>query len=138
MPYRFLPHTADAYFEAWGDTWEEVLCSSVQAFYAVMFEGEREGKEEKTVVVEAEDIDILIHDVLEELLFLLDVEGFVGAECKAEITGNGTLRAVVRIRGEKLDPRKHRPKDEVKAVTYHELRAWEEGGKKYFRCILDL
>ena len=75
--------------------------------------------EQRTRTVEAEDREGLLINWLNDLLLLLNAEGFVPARFEVrELTGT-RLRADVA--GEPVDPERHRFHLDVKAATYHQL-----------------
>ncbi len=63
--------------------------------------------------------DYLLFDWLNELLYAFETERLVLSEFQVELDADG-LRATAR--GEPLDPARHGPEHEVKAITYHGLR----------------
>ena len=62
MPYRYLEHTADALFEAWGETREELFSAAADALLNVMVEdlATVAAKEEIPLRVEHEEMDLLL------------------------------------------------------------------------------
>jgi SHS2 domain-containing protein len=73
---------------------------------------------------------------LNELLFILDVEGLVFRRFEVmELTDTG-LRA--RCYGERLDARRHNLKGGIKAATYHMLRVAREDDVHSIRVIFDV
>ncbi len=83
-----------------------------------------EGKECRRIEVEGEDLMALLYNFLEELLVLHDVEGLVFGDFDVEVekAGEGYKLRARACGGEPLDYGKHEPKEEVKAITYHEMR----------------
>ena len=74
MPYQYLEDiaTSDAAFEAWGDTLEDMFLAAADATMNVMVEN-LDGiadKERRMIRVEAEAIDLLLFQLLQELIFL--------------------------------------------------------------------
>ncbi len=82
-----------------------------------------EPKEVRELEVEAEDLEALLYLFLEELLALHEMDGLVfgNFKVKLEKTEEG-YRLRARAYGELLDYVKHEPKEEVKAITYHDMR----------------
>ena len=73
--YRFLEHTADAMFEAFGKTLEELFSNAALAVEEIQVKLSTVGQEEKKVVTaEEEKIDMLLFDFLQELIYLKDAE----------------------------------------------------------------
>ncbi len=119
MPFNFLPHTSDIKFEATGKDLNELFASSAEAFFSAMVSIEKvEPVIEKKIELEAQDLSQLMHDWLEELLYLFDAEFLVFSKFDVNVKGN-SLSA--KVRGERFDRARHEPSAGVKAVTYNEL-----------------
>ena len=76
MPFRYLEDvaTADAAFEATGETIEEMFLAAAAATVNVMVEHpeEVEGGEEISFELEQEDLEMLLFDFLQEIIYLKD------------------------------------------------------------------
>lgn len=75
--FRFLEHTADMKFQAFGKSLEEAFENAALAMFNVMYDGRIKAKIKKTIKIKGKDIESLLYNFLEELLFLLDSENFV-------------------------------------------------------------
>ncbi len=118
MRFKFLKHTADAKFRAYGSNINEVFENAGIAFFELI----TNTNNVKCVVkrelnIESEDLKSLLYDYLEELLYLYEVEGLVFSKFNVTINDN-SLRAIVC--GERLS-NKHQLRSNVKAVTYSEM-----------------
>jgi SHS2 domain-containing protein len=76
MDYKYLDHTADASFEAYGDTLAKAFSNAAIALRGIMVESV-EPKEEKEIIVTAKNEEALLFDFINEFVFLLDVESFL-------------------------------------------------------------
>ncbi len=134
MPYRFLEGLtmADIAFEASGKTLEELFASAADAMTNTQIEDlnqirKRVGKE---FGVQAADEEKLLHNFLQELIFLKDSELLLFREygLKIEKTAAGYV-LTAKAKGEKLDPKKHTLLVDVKAVSWHmfKVERTEEG-----------
>lgn len=78
MPYKFLEDAAiaDVAFEARGKTLRELFESAALAVTGTMVEdaGKVKQKKRKTIEVEAEDLEMLLFNFLQELIFYKDAE----------------------------------------------------------------
>lgn len=72
MSYEILEHTADAKFEARGDTLEAAFSEAVKAFAEIV--GGGGGSTEHTIKVESESHESLLFDFIDELIFLQETE----------------------------------------------------------------
>lgn len=121
--WEHYEHTADIGIRGYGKTLEEAFEAVAIALFDVMVNVEKvEKKEVREVEVEGEDLYSLLYNFLEELLILHDTEGLVfrDFEVKIEKTEEG-YKLKAKAYGEKLSE-KHEPKEEVKAITYHDMK----------------
>ncbi|AEH24064.1 archease [Pyrococcus yayanosii] len=122
--WEHYEHTADIGIRGYGDTLEEAFEAVALALFDVMVDVRKvESKEVREVEVEGEDLEALLYSFLEELLVLHDMEGLVFGDFRVKIekTENG-YKLMAEAYGELLDPEKHEPKEEVKAITYHDMK----------------
>ncbi len=141
--YRYLEDfaTADIAFEATGRSLEEVFTAAADATMNVMIESLDSIEEESTRAIELQNgqLDMLLFDLLQELIYYKDAEQLllrikgihIGQEKEAH-----RLRATAA--GERLDPRRHEQRADVKAVTLHHftLERIDDGWKAL--VILDI
>lgn len=122
--HRVRPHTADAQVEAWGPTREaclqEVVLGSVEVFLDT--EGAR-ASGRHTFRVEADDDDLLLLAVLEEVVFLLDTTGAVPVRVEARSSDGGWDVRFDTVEAQRLPQVGAVPK----AVSLHELRFGRSG-----------
>lgn len=116
---------ADVAFEATGTTLEEMFISAADAMMCAQIQdlGALETKAEKRFVLKAADIERLLHDFLQELIFLKDAEQLLFSGYRlsvAKVGGEYTLDAACA--GEMLDPKKHNLLVDVKAVSWHKFK----------------
>ena len=122
--WEHYEHTADIGVRGCGDTLEEAFEAVALGLFDVMVDvGKVEPRECREAEVEEGDLEALLYSFLEELLVLHDIEGLVFGDVKVEIgkTENG-YKLKAKACGEVLNPEKHEPKEEVKAITYHEMK----------------
>jgi len=124
MRFELLDHTADILVKAYGKSIEECFANAALAMFDQMVDvstirlvGEVE------VQIEGNDKEDLLFDLLSELLYIHDVDHVVLSSFDISFLEGG-LRCLAK--GEELDLKKHRPKTEVKAVTYHMLEVDED------------
>jgi len=83
MKYKFLPHTADIKFQAFGKSLEEAFENSALALKEIMYKKLKvKEKIKKRISVRGKDNERLLYDFLEEFLYLLDAEGFLLSKIK--------------------------------------------------------
>ncbi|MHB8067212.1 MAG: archease [Desulfobaccales bacterium] len=135
--YRQLAHTADLGLRIWGDSQKELFENAGAALMGVLTD-RRRLRRQKTVeiVLEAPDLEALLVAWLNYLLYLYDVDAFLGREFKVlELTPQ---RLAAQARGETYDPERHVSRTAVKAATYHHLEIVKENGGWQATVILDL
>ncbi len=140
MPFEYLDHTADIGIRGIGKTVEEAFCEAARATFNLMVDLEEVVlKEAIHVTVEARQLDLLLVEWLSTLLAKKDLEGLLMSRFQVELreTENGfSLQGVGW--GEPLDLKRHRPKTEVKGVTYAGLRVQKEDERWLAQCVVDI
>jgi SHS2 domain-containing protein len=125
--YRFRGDVAiaDAAFEAFGATIEELFVAAADATTNTMAEHLEaiEDRQRRPIRIEEASADLLLFRFLGELIYLKDAEGLLVRVPAVLIRRqDGVLILEAEARGEPLDPLRHRPQADVKAVTLHRLR----------------
>ena len=138
MKYRFIDHTADVMFEAYGRSLNKLFENSALATFEVQCELKKvDRKVKKKIKLKNLDMEKLLFDFLEELVYFKDAKNLLFSKFKIRIDEKkGVLEG--EIEGEKINPSKHELKTDVKAVTLHkfELKKIKDGWK--CRVILDI
>jgi len=143
MPYQYLEDiaTSDAAFEAWGDKLEDMFLAAADATMNVMVEN-LDGiadKERRMIQVEAEAIDLLLFQLLQELIFFKDAERLLLRVSRTDIHGEpGQFTCAAEAYGEEINPDKHELIVDVKAVTLHRFRVEQTPRGWETTVILDI
>tara|TARA_Y100000310_G_scaffold322535_1_gene381683 strand:- start:4034 stop:4444 length:411 start_codon:yes stop_codon:yes gene_type:complete len=133
--YKFFDHTADVMFEAYGSTLGEMFANAGLAVSETMVELDGvSGSMRKEFSVSNKEVDMLLFSFLEELIYYKDVEQLVFSKFEVEVN-SGKARIIAY--GDKLDFKKMKFGVDVKAVTLHKFKVWEDHGWKC-RVILDI
>jgi len=137
MRFRFIDHTADVAFEAYGSSLKELIENATLAFYEAFVDFSKlEDNLEKTLKVEADSPDYLLFNWLNELLFMFETEFFAGKDVSVEVEENNGLKARGKIKGGKITP--EIVKTEPKAITFHKFRVEQKNGKWVAFVIIDI
>jgi SHS2 domain-containing protein len=143
VPYEFLEDvaTADIAFKAWGKDLEETFIAAADATMNVMVEdvGSIQPRESRDIRLKNDHLDLLLHDFLQELVYYKDSEKLMLRARKVGIDVQSrpfTLEGIAR--GETLDPERHHPRVDVKAVTLHQFRLEKNDRGGEARVILDI
>ncbi|HXF82087.1 MAG TPA: archease [bacterium] len=119
-PFEVIEHTADVGIIAYGRTLAELFANAAAGMMAFLIDAEAvRPLEERRLTVTADDREGLLVAWLNELLVLLNGEGFIPRDYRiAQLTDT---RLEAEVLGEPVDPQRHRFRLDVKAATYHQL-----------------
>jgi SHS2 domain-containing protein len=117
MRYETLEHTADILVKCFGKTTEECFENAAYALFDQMTVADTIERTTKfTFEVDAEDIEDRLFLFLSELLYMMDAESVVMSQFNVRFDHN---KVSCEAYGETFDASKHKPKTEIKAITYH-------------------
>jgi SHS2 domain-containing protein len=143
MPFHYLEDigTADIAFEATGRDLPELFTSAANATMNVMIENldTIEPRETRRIELKNDEIDMLLFDFLQELIYFKDAERLLlrVREMRMEEKG-GVYSLKATIAGEPLDTGRHQQRADVKAVTLHDFRVEKTEGGWKARVLLDI
>jgi len=129
--FRFLEHTADIMFEAYGKGYPEALENAAHAMFSVF--GTAGAQEKAVFTVTAHNIEELTVQALADLLAYMDTHETVFSKMKVLKFDAAKNHLELEAYGEKK-----RPRDAVKAVTYHEMAVTHDSKGWAIRIILDV
>ena len=134
--YKFLEHTADIKFQAFGKSLKEVFENSVLAVSEVLRKEKKiKSVKKKLLVVKGKDNENLLQNLLEEIIYLLDAKNFVVS--KAKINFDKNIRNIrVEFFGD--DVKNYKDLQHIKAVTYSEMFVKNQGNKWITQVVLDI
>jgi SHS2 domain-containing protein len=137
--FRSLEHTADKAIEAWGVTLAELFRAAAEGMFSESVSCEAiEPEQEWRLQVESDSIEGLLHAWLSELLWVSERDE--AAVCGVEV--EEVQREPFRVRGRAWggSPPAERPHTgaPVKAVTYHELRVWQDDAVWRAHVVFDV
>ncbi len=133
IKFEFLPHTADAKFRAYGRSLEEAVANAALAMVSLMWDYQKiEPRVKERVELRSRSLEGLLVKFLTEILYLLEVKGFLLGEVKelkiiqplsGQRTEDGEGEYVIEatLLGDNR-PEKYELTGEVKAATYNELK----------------
>jgi SHS2 domain-containing protein len=145
MPWRWLEDRsfADAAFRAEGRTPQELFAASAEALLAAMLAdpGSLAAAEEREAILSAPSLGMLLFDFLQEIVYLKDAESLLLRADGVEIRGGsdgGPPELRAHLRGERIDPARHRLLSDVKAVTLHRFVVERVPGGWAAEVVLDV
>ncbi len=139
--FRFLEDIAiaDAAFEAYGDTLEELFETCALATFEVMVDtGSVKPLFIREIMLENDSVDGLLMDWLSELVFIKDAESLLFSVFNVNIRKNQVYELKASASGEKIDREKHLLRSDVKAVTYHMFEVVKKDDNWIARVVLDI
>src|SRR5256884_3339877 len=143
MPYKFLEEigTADIAFEATGRDLPGLFVAAADATMNVMIDNldAIEPRETRQIELSNDQIDMLLFDFLQELIYFKDARRLLlrARETQIDRKSEGYfLRATVA--GEQLDDTRHQQRADVKAVTLHGFSVEKHGGGWMAHVLLDI
>ena len=135
IKFKFLKHTADIKFQAFGKNLEDVFENSALALKKSICRGEKiKEKKEKKLNVKGIDFESFLYNFLEEIIYFLDADNFMISKIKEIKIKNFTLKAV--IMGDKASD--YNFTNEVKAVTYNDMFVKQKEKKWTAQVVLDV
>jgi len=134
MKFKFLEHTADIKFQAFGKNLEEVFANSALAMFNSMFNRKVKKTEKFNVEAEGKDNESLLYNFLEELIILFDENQFFISGVEKIKIKDGKLQA--KVVGDKAE--NYKISLDVKAITYNEMFVKKIKDKFVAQVVLDV
>ena len=133
--YKLVVHTADIGVVAYGSSLIEAFANAAYGLFSIIADLRKVRVADAQIVsVKAQDIETLLFNWLNQLIYIFDVEHLLLKEF--DITEFTERRLIASCRGEKYDPSRHQIKTGVKSATYHMLKVDRE--KNTVQVILDV
>jgi len=138
--FKFLEHTADVKFQAFGKTLEDAFGNSALAMFTVLTDITVVGAvNTKQISVKGNDLKSLLYNFLEELLFLVDSEFFLLSEVVSVKISNMDKGYILNasVKGDTKDD-KYETSGDIKAITYSEMFIKEDNNGCTVQVVLDI
>jgi len=133
--YKLIEHTADMGLVAYGHDLAGAFANAAYGLFAIIADlGRVKEKESRQIELQEEDVETLLFEWLNRLLYVFDVEMLLLKRFDMEHFDGSSLKATCY--GEKYDPARHRLKRGVKSATYHMLKVDRE--RNQVRVIFDV
>jgi SHS2 domain-containing protein len=138
MPkYRFLEGivTADLAFEATGKDLNELFTNAAMAVLVSQADVKTISPEmTKKISLENADAGQLLFDFLNEIIFLKDAKQLIFKSVNVSVSKNKAYKLVAELKGEQINPAKHKLGNDLKAVTMHKFSL--EQTTKGWKCLV--
>jgi len=138
---RMLNHTADVGFEIEAPTLESLFDEARRALIITIFEQPPErGEDEDSMQLSAPNLETLLVRWINELVFVIQGDGFVPVRADIEIreAGEGSFSLEARLAGAPLDLEAYGWQGEIKSATFHGLEVTRGGESWQAQVILDV
>ena len=119
MKFKFLEHTADVKFQAFGKNLEEAFSNSALAMFSILNNGKIKSKRKVKISVKGEDFESLLNNFLEEFLLLFDSENFFLSEIESIKIDKKNFKLDAKVLGDNSEG--YEMNSYIKAVTYNEM-----------------
>lgn len=135
--YELFEHTADLGLRVHAATLAELFAQAGRGLCAMTVENVDDvaAVEHRQLRIEGTQLDYLLFDWLNELLFVFETEELLLTEFDVTLTDAG-LQA--DCRGEHPDRSRHHLTHEVKAITYHGLKLEQKPDGWWAEVIVDI
>ena len=142
MKFRYLPHTADIEFIAYGKTLGVLFRNSVLALLSAMSDTKLVGKDKakpKSFIISTKAMDAsnAIWYLLQDILSKIDALGVTGFNAEITKFSNKKDQVSVACKIFYKETKKY-PRFDVKAVTPHDLAIKREKGVYKVKITLDV
>ncbi len=140
-PFKFLEKIAiaDTAFDAYGKTIEELFVNCARATFETMVDLQTVTPDlTEKVVLENKNLSDLLFDWLSELVYLKDYKAVVFKDFSVKIEHNQNYSLEAKVKGETINPQKHKLRADVKAVTYHLFEVKKTNRLWKAKVILDI
>ena len=137
MNFEILEHTADIGIRAYGRTLQDLFANAALGLESIALEmGAVEARESVQLAVSGEDLESLLVNWLNEVVFYLDARHFAMSRFEFETLSPVGLSGTAW--GEARDPERHPPRLVVKAATYHQLHISRQNEVYVAEVYLDI
>ncbi len=134
--FEIIYHTADVGVKVWGKTLKGVFKNSAKSLLTLISDVKKVEPSIKVKGrVEGDDIEELLVNFLNEIIFIHEMENMVFSD--VEITSFNKKKVNFTLFGEKYNPEKHSINFGVKACTYYGLKINKKDSIFETRIIFD-
>lgn len=129
--------SADLTTEAYGSTLEEAFANTALAmFNAITLLAEVEKRDSWTVKAEGGDVEILLYNFLDELLYIHDTNLVIFSHVNV-LLDKEKIHLTAECRGETFDLQRHNQGIAIKAVTFHQMNIEKRKDCWIIRVVFD-
>lgn len=141
MPYKFIEHTADIAVEVEEDSLEKLFASACNAWCdSALINNNPASIDSKKIIFTSGSLEELLVELLSELNFQLYTKKWVYTSVKNILLEklNSNYHLVAEVFGQPLDESSIEMKEEIKAVTFHQMNIEKNGSNFFTRIVFDI
>jgi SHS2 domain-containing protein len=139
MKYKYIDHTADLKVRAYGKTLEEAFANAAIGGFDFLTDTSKiKKKTEKKISIKSKRIEALLYDFIEQLLFLLDTEGFIISGFKDMKIKQAKDDFELKCTALGDNYKNYEVKGDIKAITYSEMKIEQEKSKVIIQLVFDI
>ncbi len=143
--FEYLDHTADVKIRVEANSLDNLFCEAARAYSNLVLNGysiseDQDEEELRMISLSSESLDALLYDFISELIYLFSTEHFLAFSCNLHVAKSKTDRnkSEYAISGVLKGRFIHEWQEDVKAMTYSELKISEKSGKFIAEFVLDI
>ena len=135
--YIIFAHTADAGIQVEAADLNALFIDAAQALFSLIVSdlGDVQIRNQREFAIPGDDLECLLVDWLNELLFTFESERLLLAQFEVAVRPDGLTATAF---GECIDEARHRLDHEVKAITYHGLQVRQLPDRWTAQVIVDI
>lgn len=134
---KFLEHTADVKYEAYGKNLEEAFENAAIAVHQVITQDKVKAKIKKEIKIKAKTKRALLYDFIEEIVVLMDTAGLLVSKAKVNIEGEkNNYKLTAELQGDLY--KNYECHGAVKSMTYSDMNIEEKPGRVKLTIVLDI
>ena len=135
--FEIIDHTADVAIAAYGADLKKAFANAALGMFSIMIDIDKVNESViRNVEVTADEMKDLLVSWLNELLFICEVDKILFK--RFDISELNETRMLAKCYGEKIDPKRHRIKTEIKAATYHMTQIEEKREGSRIQVLFDI
>ena len=136
--FKFLAHTADIKFQAFGKKIEEVFENSSLALFKTIYDKKIKETKKFKIKASGNDLEGLLENFLEQFLILFDSENFLPSQIRNLKLDKKKFEITCEVLGDSAE--KYKLSTHIKAITYNEMFVKFDSKKKIWisQVVLDV
>jgi len=136
MKYKFLEHTADIKFQAFGRFIEKAFKNSAKALIKTIYSKKIKRKISKEISIKAKDFEDLLYKFLEEIIVLIDTDHLLCSKIRNLKIDQKRFTLTAVLIGDNSE--NYKIQTHVKAITMSEMFVKKEGKKWSTQVVVDI